>query len=148
MILEIKISSDIESFLKKFNNDEKVMKKCSKAVKTTLYDIERDAKENLEENDSVDSGRLKGSITTNIISSYCGEVGTNVEYAECVEYGTRPHTITPKNKKALYWEGAGHPVKSVQHPGSKAKPFMGPATKKNEVKFNKKIDKIVKELGK
>src|SRR3977135_3862841 len=45
-------------------------------------------------------------------------------YAPYVEFGTRPHTILPKEKKALYWPGAAHPVMRVNHPGSRANPFM------------------------
>lgn len=56
------------------------------------------------------------------------EVGNNeytiytshgVEYGEYLEDGTPPHVIRPKNKKALYWKGATHPVKQVNHPGTK-----------------------------
>lgn len=46
-------------------------------------------------------------------------------YAPYVEFGTRPHVITAKNAKALYWPGAAHPVKSVNHPGTKPNDFMG-----------------------
>ena len=45
-------------------------------------------------------------------------------YAPYVEFGTKPHTILPTNKMALYWPGAAHPVKSVNHPGTKPNPFM------------------------
>lgn len=45
-------------------------------------------------------------------------------YAPFVEFGTKPHVIEPKNAKALYWPGADHPVKRVNHPGTKANPFM------------------------
>jgi len=45
-------------------------------------------------------------------------------YAPFVEFGTKPHTILPKDKKALFWPGAAHPVRSVNHPGSKPNPFM------------------------
>jgi HK97 gp10 family phage protein len=41
------------------------------------------------------------------------------------EYGTAPHTITAKPGKFLNVNG--HPVKSVQHPGQAAAPFMRPA---------------------
>ena len=34
--------------------------------------------------------------------------------------GTRAHTITARRKRALFWKGARHPVKSVRHPGTKA----------------------------
>jgi hypothetical protein len=46
-------------------------------------------------------------------------------YAPYVEFGTKPHVITAKNAKALYWPGAAHPVKSVNHPGTKPNDFMG-----------------------
>src|SRR6266705_1270826 len=45
-------------------------------------------------------------------------------YAPYVEFGTKPHVILPKEKKALYWPGAAHPVRSVNHPGTKANQFM------------------------
>lgn len=44
-----------------------------------------------------------------------------------VEYGTEPHVIEPRTKRALWWPGAHHPVKKVQHPGTPAQPFMRPA---------------------
>lgn len=50
-----------------------------------------------------------------------------VDYALAVEYGTRPHQITPVRKKALFWPGALHPVKTVHHPGTRAQPFIRPA---------------------
>lgn len=41
--------------------------------------------------------------------------------------GTSPHIIRPKRKKALWWEGAKHPVKLVRHPGTKENKFVGRA---------------------
>lgn len=41
-----------------------------------------------------------------------------------LEHGTRPHVIEPKNKQALYWEGARHPVRKVNHPGTPALHIM------------------------
>src|SRR5712691_11145250 len=32
-------------------------------------------------------------------------------YAPFVEFGTKPHVIEARNKKALYWNGAAHPVR-------------------------------------
>ena len=103
--MEIKISSDVEKILREFNKTETVEKDVSKLIKNTLHNIERDAK--------------KSSITTNIISTYSGEVGTNVEYAGWVEYGTRYQS---------------------------AQPYFEPAVEKNEDKFNEELDKIIEEL--
>ena len=70
----------------------------------------------IKKNTPVSSGRLRNSI----ILKQEGDtyiIGTNVDYAEYVELGVEPHEIKPKNKKALYWKGAAHPVKKVKHPG-------------------------------
>ena len=97
MKLEIKITSDAEKILKKFNNTATVEKDVSKLVKDTLYNIEKDAKRDCP----VDTGRLRGSITTNIISTYSGEVGTNVEYADYVNSGTRYQETRPNFDSAV-----------------------------------------------
>jgi len=51
-------------------------------------------------------------------------VGTNVVYAAIHQSGgtTGAHIIKPKKAKALFWPGARHPVKSVNHPGSVTPP--------------------------
>ena len=76
----------------------------------------------------VDTGRLRQSITRRATAIEV-RVGTNVAYAGIHQLGgkTAARTIRPKNKKALYWPGARHPVKSVRHPGSTvpARPFLG-----------------------
>ena len=142
--MKITVDSDLQKLLKSFNNDNKIMKEASDIVKKTLYNIEKDAKRNLDENGNVDTGRLKGSITTNIIGQFNGEVSTNLEYASAVEDGSRPHII--KGNEYLYWEGAEHPVKEVHHPGTKASPYMEPAAIKNEKKFNQDLEKLAKKI--
>ncbi len=37
-----------------------------------------------------------------------------------IEHGTRPHVIEAKDAGALFWEGARHPVRRVNHPGTPA----------------------------
>ena len=46
-------------------------------------------------------------------------------YGPMVEFGTKAHRINPKRAKALAI--AGFPVRGVDHPGARAKPFMRPA---------------------
>ncbi|RXM79581.1 hypothetical protein DP144_01885 [Clostridium tetani] len=53
------------------------------------------------------------------INEYSIYLSHGVEYGEILEEGSKPHVITPKNGKALYWKGAAHPVKKVNHPGTK-----------------------------
>lgn len=78
----------------------------------------------------VDHGRLRSSINWRLgrdVRGFYADVGTNVEYALAVEFGTRPHIIRPRNKRALYWKGARSPVAYVNHPGTRAQPFLRPA---------------------
>jgi hypothetical protein len=42
---------------------------------------------------------------------------------EYITRGTRPHTITARRAHALAWPGMQHPVRSVNHPGTRPNPF-------------------------
>lgn len=74
----------------------------------------------------VNTGRLRASIQWEL-SGTTGRVSTDVPYWRYVEYGTPPHMIRPNAKKALFWDGADHPVAKVHHPGTAAQPFLRPA---------------------
>lgn len=58
------------------------------------------------------------------LSNLRATIGTPVPYAEFVHGGTRAHDIRPRLKKALFWPGAGHPVRGVHHPGTAPNPFL------------------------
>lgn len=70
---------------------------------------------------------LQRSITSSNASPgrLVSEIGTQgVPYARPVHDGAAPHVIVPVNKKALFWPGAAHPVRRVNHPGNRANPFL------------------------
>ena len=96
------------------------------------------------------TGALQQRVLMSVTAT-TGIVHADEKYAEYVEYGTKPHIITPKNKKALYWKGAFSPVKLVHHPGTKANPFFrrGVDQSKAYIKeqFDKVMDRILKELA-
>lgn len=104
----------------------------AKAVDRTRIDVQNEARRRA----AVNTGRLRSSIVSRAESSGRSVgyvVGTNVSYAPDVEYGTAPHVIKPKDKKALFWPGAAHPVAQVNHPGTKAQPFLRPAIQMTEI---------------
>lgn len=73
----------------------------------------------------VKTGTLRRSLTSRVEQGGDrGVIGTNVKYAPAVHEGTRPHQIKPIRKKALMWKGARHPVRVVNHPGTRPNPFM------------------------
>jgi hypothetical protein len=57
-----------------------------------------------------------------------GRVEVTAKYATMVHDGTRPHVIRPRRKKALrfLWKKKGRWVvlKKVNHPGTKARPWL------------------------
>jgi hypothetical protein len=67
------------------------------------------------------TGRLRDSILART------EAGERRFYAlpsaRYVVGGTRPHLILPRTKRALFWPGAGHPVRQVRHPGTAPNDF-------------------------
>ena len=72
----------------------------------------------------VRTGRLRRSISYVAGGPARYVVSPNVPYAASVHGGTRAHVIVPTVKKALFWKGARHPVRRVNHPGTKGNPFM------------------------
>jgi len=70
------------------------------------------------------TGRLRRSISYVAGGEARYIVSPNVPYAVPVHQGSRPHVIRPVRAKALFWKGALHPVRVVNHPGTKGNPFM------------------------
>ena len=71
----------------------------------------------------VDTGLYRRSFVkhrTRIRGQAAVQVVNTAAYAAIIEFGSRPHVIEPKNKQALAWPGARHPVARVQHPGTPA----------------------------
>ena len=115
-----------------------------KAIKKSAFNIESQAKKNLASNKSVVTGHLRRSISTQMGDLEATIHTSNVKYAVIVEKGSKAHIIKPKNKKALYWKGATRPVKQVNHPGSKAKPFLEPAFESEKDKFIENLKEAIK----
>ena len=77
----------------------------------------------LMRNSPVDHGLLKSWFVESMTSDEA-VIKSPAEYAEWVKDGSRPYTIPPTSKKALYWEGADHPVRVVHHPGIRGRHFV------------------------
>ena len=142
----IKINtSEIDKFaVEVIKLSEESKDNVQKAIKKSAFNIESQAKKNLASNKSVVTGHLRRSISTKMGDLEATIHTSNVKYAICVEKGTKAHIIRPKNKKALYWKGATRPVKQVNHPGSKAKPFLEPAFESEKDKFVENLKEAIK----
>lgn len=109
---DFKFELDLEGFQKSLSSyDAEVGKSLDKAVKNCVLAIQRDSKKDCP----VDTGRLRGSIVTKT-SHLEGTVGSNLEYAPYIEYGT--HKVA-------------------------ARPFLRPAYEKNIVKLETEVKKAL-----
>ncbi|WP_328825553.1 HK97 gp10 family phage protein [Tomitella gaofuii] len=61
-----------------------------------------------------------------------GVVAANTEYAAAVHNGSKPHVIRPRRASVLAFKMGGKQVfaKSVQHPGTRGRPFLANAAEK------------------
>lgn len=114
--------------------------KIKDQVLLSAYAIQKKAKEKCP----VDEGVLRNNIVVEPTNNGFGAgVGTHIHYAPHVEFGTAPHVIRVKNKKALS-NGKIIFGKKVNHPGTKAQPFLYPAWEEERVKFIDKAGEILK----
>ena len=76
----------------------------------------------------VRTGRLRQSIQIRVRGDKV-YIGPETEYDAFIEFGTRPHEIRAKKGKALAFKSGGQTVivKKVNHPGTKAQPYVRPA---------------------
>lgn len=89
--------------------------KVKEVVRDSAYTVERNAKRDCP----VDTGRLRASISTTFHKDgFTAEVGTNVEYAPYIEFGTSK---------------------------MKSQPFLHPAYKQEIIKFLAKLKIIFKK---
>jgi len=78
----------------------------------------------LMQNSPVDHGLLKSWFIESMDDEEA-HIKSPAEYAIYQDQGTSPYLIQSKRPGGyLFWEGAEHPVKTVHHPGIKAKHFV------------------------
>lgn len=103
------------------------------------------------------TGHLQRNIKPGAVTETHAIVKADTPYAAPVEFGSKPHVIKPRNARVLAWGGSrrlsgrlrsgAKPTNfaaSVNHPGSKAKPYLIPGAKKAAGKLKLK-DVIVSQ---
>lgn len=95
----------------------------------------------------IDYGRLAGSFSIEQIDDLSWRIYTDVEYAEAVQTGTQPHVIEPKNGRALAFSMNGQTVivKRVNHPGTKANPYITRALDGAKSRTDEFIQRAIRE---
>jgi len=114
------------------------------AVKVENYAEQESARHNK-------TGALVGSLKKALLSEGGWKVfhdQREAPHALFVHFGTRPHVIKPKGKKALRWAKGGvfHFARVVNHPGNKADPWFNRAAAMAPAMFRAEVESRVAKL--
>ena len=131
MILDLKIQPDLARFARSLKGNVKG------AMRAGMINVTTDVEARAAKDAPVRTSNLANTHTSQVDAE--GSVGTvsfTAPYAVHVHQGTGlygPHKtkIVPKNKKALYWPGGAHPVRSTK--GMKANPFLRRAAQDSDI---------------
>lgn len=95
------------------------------------------------------TGRLRAGIVAHFLSSsgrsVTWEILSPMGYSMFVENPTRPHEIRARNARSLAFRGRGGGMvyrQSVQHPGTRGYPFMGPGMQQAERTLVRELEKL------
>ena len=93
-----------------------------------MRDLALDAVSEQKRRAPVRTGNLRRSIHLGRVTARSAETIAGANYAAYVEFGTRAHEIRPRTKRVLRWKQGGsyRYARRVNHPGTRAQPFMIP----------------------
>lgn len=93
---------------------------------------------------SLGSGAIRESDRTFVVKSD----GQIAPYNIFLHWGSRPHEIRPKDRKALRWVSGNKFVfaKFTKHPGYSGDPFMVNATQAVLSKFDSMVQRYLKDI--
>ena len=130
-MIELKFSPDLNAVAAKFTGN------VSKARRAGLINVVSEVEARATKYAPVKTSNLANSGTSDVNEEgTIGIVKFTARYAGYVHEGTGlfgPHKtkIVPKNKKALYWPGAAHPVRAVK--GMHGNPFLLRAAQESDI---------------
>lgn len=125
---------NLDRLLSKFDNLENL--DIEATLEKACLLVENDAKRKCP----VDTGQLRASITHEV-EGQTGIVGTNVEYAPYVEYGTGIHARDGNGRQTPWAYQDTETGEWIWTKGQKPQPFLEPSLLENE----KKIKRLFKE---
>lgn len=97
-----------------------------------MRDLALDAVSEQKKLAPVKTGNLRRTIHVGRITARSAETVASANYARFVEFGTRPHEIRPRKARVLAFKVGSRKVfaRRVQHPGTRAQPFMIPGAER------------------
>ena len=119
-------------------------------VAEELRNTGREIQDQVIADKSFKGNKLRHSIRYRNISKSTIRVGSKSPHASFVEHGTRPHVITPRRKRWLYFQTATGPrfAKRVNHPGTKATRFFSRAVDRSFASMQRRLRNRVRAAAK
>lgn len=118
------------------NEIREMFKKAPRVANKELQKATKNAGALIKRTEVKEAPHKTGNLQRSIQLRYrpiVTEIYPTADYAMAVHEGTRPHTITPTRKKVLRFKGSNGQwvfTKKVNHPGTKANPFVKRTAKK------------------
>lgn len=151
MAIEIKATlKDADKYIKAFREaPELASQEFHDALERSLYRVEANAKKRAPVNKQSGGGNLRQSIYSEVPFKDRGRVAVFANYAIYVHEGTRPHAIQVKNKKILANRRLNQIFgKRVQHPGTRANPFLRDAVDESNDFINSSFLRALSNISK
>lgn len=161
--MKIKFEIDNGSLSKAIQNIQlygrKKQEDIVKTINKSAVNIDKNAKLNLTENDSINTGALRAAMAVNpaITSKPVAEVFNNLKYAAFVEYGRRSGKMPPIDA-IEYWvrrklgitakesrQVAFQIARAIARNGTKPKPFFVPAFNDEKANFVRNMKTILRK---
>lgn len=146
----INISIDSRELNRFISDIDKYSESKQNAIKKEVARATYSIQENAKLNAPVKKGFLRNKIDAIIKNaSLTGQIIVKVSYGIFVHEGTKPHIIRPKLKKMLAWRSGGGRgkgfifAKIVNHPGTKANPFLSKAVDKERPTYQQNLINIL-----
>lgn len=127
MSVQVKGLKEFTAALKK--SPELTVTELNKAIARSIGLLQNQTIKEAPVNKVAMGGNLRQSVKSAMLSKLRGEVAVNAKYSIYVHEGTAPHTIVARGR-TLYNKRSGQFFgKKVNHPGTRANPFLQRAIK-------------------
>ena len=151
---ETKLEGSFEPLLKRFSDKTERGILRASLRRTSQQVIIKEAKANLKQVGGrrfLKDMTVKTSVTMKRAVARIGaKVGTPLsKIGHLIEGGTRPHVILPKRRPVMISKDGIFRGRRVEHPGTRAKPWLNPAMEENRQRAITKFgDLVVDEMEK
>ena len=144
--IDLEKIKDLKRMLKKYPGE--LERALEEGILSIALTMEAFAKQKIKEQGAIDLGQLLNSITVKLISPRHAIVGTNVEYAPAVEFGTKGHWLKIDNIPGFREWMKHHGIDPEEkltyfYVEPKPRPYMEPAFQKGKAQLPEMVQKQV-----